>query len=596
MTDNEVFMFYKNADGTTNSSCVNTLNKTPVIIPDTGVKKCSLLCAVEFTYPSTGWTIQFNPTPSMSHFQFDVQNSSTAPHLKYNGESYLLRKIELYAKSLHQTMETGKPTSYDAEMCLWHQSINDRKWAVVSVFLTQSGSYSVSQEFFREFLYPLPNDLSNVGNDLKITLSESWSPYQGLPYKKSFYIYSGSSPYAPCVLTTPKGDQMSEMVWIIFDNKVSIDGNGEYKKLLNCCKTFIGNDGSKYPKYQIEARPIYYNDGSFVPGNMDSTNKVYVKCMKKPMKNSQLALKQNNILDNTSETDRYNHYGIYATSYSKEDYNESSSVLLIAIFCVMIVLIYASRNQIIYFIFMSIVFVILFFYTYVGSPKSMTIKYTSIIVMFVYGIIFTKLRQFIMNNHFTQLTIGYQILYILIILLAIGIPLNIFFLGVGLLFGNNLDTYGKSMTDPMSPFQTILSVSKVFYIEKAFAEYEPKSSSDTTDLNVVATDIYISEKALIRVTVLSNSSVYGTPTVSLNKYINETEVRERLAYEYDVEMRKGDNTPRASWLVAVNKTIKDHDLFDGDERKYFETYRESTYDPKKYGLYDFMGVYQQLSL
>jgi carbonic anhydrase len=594
--NNQEFMFYKNADGSVDSSCQNTLLKTPVVIPSDGVKKCSLLCAVEFTYPSTGWSLQFNSTPRLSHFQFDVNNTSNAPHLKYNGDSYLLRKIEFYATSLHQTMETGTETSYDAEMCLWHQSVNTRKWAVVSVFLNQSGSYSVSQEFFREMLYPLPNDLTNVGKDLQITLSESWSPYQGLPYKKSFYIYSGTSPYAPCVLSAANKDPISEMVWIVFDNKVSIDGNGEYKKLVNICKTFIGNDGGQYPKANIGARPIYYNDGSFVPGNMDSTNKVYVKCMKKPTKNSQLALKQNNILDNTTETDQYNHYGIYATSYSNGDYSDSSPILLIAIFCVAIILIYVSHTPMIYLVTMIIVFVTMFFYTFVGSPQCMSIKYSSVIMMYVFGMILSKLRQFLLKNTFGELSTGYQIWYIVCIFFALMMCFNIVGLGFGLLFANNLDTYGGLSAEVTTPFHSIFSVSKVFYEEKSFTEFEPKSNSDSTDLSLFATDIRIAEKALICVTILSNSVTFGTTNVSLNNYINQANVRERLAHEYNIEMKKGDNTPRGCWSVAVNKTIKDSHLFDEEERKYFETYRESSYDPKKYGLYDFMGVYQQLSL
>jgi len=603
-TENTPPFYYKKSDGTVDTGCTTSLIQTPIVIPSTGVKRCSLLCAVEFTYPSTGWSIKFENVTSLNHYQFQVTNTSNAPHLKYNGGSYKLRKIELYAKSLHRTMENNNtPTQYDAELCMWHQSNNGLKWVVVSVFLNQSQSYSVSQEFFREFLYPIPTDLTNSGANVDITLSESWSPYQALPYKKSFYIYSGSAPYSPCNVPVSATDSrtMSELAWIVFDNTISIDGRGEYIKLLNWAKNFTGNDGSKFDTHELGTRPIYYNDGSFVPGNMDSTNKVYVKCMKKADKNSQLALKQSDILDNTVDGDPYNHYGMYATTYKKEDYSDSSSILLLIIFCLFLILIVTSRMSFIYFVTMVVIFLILFFYTFLGSPRSMALKYSAILGMYVSGVIVSICREFVASRDFNELSTGGQFKYAFAIIIGVLLFFHILFLAITVLFANNYDTNemnGLSNAVRMSsPLSTILTITKTFYKVKTFSEFDANAPDVEMEASLFASETFIAEKSLINVMILSHSFLFGSTSVSLNAYINNNDVRQLLAYEYDKEMKNGNNTPRGCWLVAVNRVIKDEELFDQDEREYLRNYQDAkNYDPKKYGNNDFMGVYNKLSM
>ena len=79
---------------------------------------------------------------------------------------------------------------------------------------------------------------STYGNSCQsLTVSTNWSPYQGLPYEKSLYIYGGMFPYAPGLY-----DDADTVTWVVMKNPVPMH-TAEYERLPALIKPAAANWG-----------------------------------------------------------------------------------------------------------------------------------------------------------------------------------------------------------------------------------------------------------------------------------------------------------------------------------------------------------------
>ena len=213
-------------------------NQKPIKIPRHNLTKCSLLCTLEFVYPSAPWSISVVTNKGKS-IQWKVHNETiesgggqspdlTRTDLKYNGENYQLDAIEFFLPSIHRmncvndsasTAAASESSSascnerYDIEMVLKHKAhswtASREKWLNVSVFVTPMYTYSISQDFFEQILPKSLNRdvlrgekaVSQGEGDFPLSMHDKWSPYQGIPHMKSFYIYKGDFQYTPVSYT-----------------------------------------------------------------------------------------------------------------------------------------------------------------------------------------------------------------------------------------------------------------------------------------------------------------------------------------------------------------------------------------------------------
>ena len=256
---------------------------------------------------------------------------------------------------------------YDLEVVLYHStgaptpSANQipRQWLAVSVFAVSRSSFSLSQSFFYDLIgtiFPMLNKtcgtttpLENIDHTLKgitwdvpvtgggktpsasatpvtsykeaaelgspaipITTRSYWSPYQLLPAQKSFYVYEGEFPYAPCFYTSVKSTPPPVVTWVVLDHPTTINLS-DYNNL----QTIINygaylNTGTLYTPLPLSSEAataalyIAYNNGKLVDGNSEN-DKFYVKCMKKspvvagPKASGIIIENQQDALDQTAE-------------------------------------------------------------------------------------------------------------------------------------------------------------------------------------------------------------------------------------------------------------------------------------------------------
>lgn len=252
--------------------------------------------------------------------------------IQYNNSAYELQFMEFFVSSLHAyTADTDAQASerYDAELVMYHRSGDKSKWVNVSVFLNPRYTYSISQGFFSALIDPLCSgsddmsgckSLSGVKSYLRtlsqsslipdagtpcpvnessggsmpsdasrcvpIATSDKWNPYMALPHKKAFYIYRGGFPCAESVPNMYPADG-KDVRWVLMANTVPIHYN-DYEHLRKIIKPQKGSDkveyrlnkGILYPLHEIGTRPIYYNNGDYVQGNMER-DQFFVRCTKK---------------------------------------------------------------------------------------------------------------------------------------------------------------------------------------------------------------------------------------------------------------------------------------------------------------------------
>lgn len=144
------------------------------MVPDQA-SPCNLLCSLQFIYPNTAWTLDMLEltTDEKKRFCFEVRTDHEEKRIadiKYNGNTYFLKRIEIYMKSLHRAVSSGCDSEdivdceeqYDAEICFYHRSDNKKKWVVTSVWLTPMHTYSLSQDFFQKLLPRDPEKIEGL--------------------------------------------------------------------------------------------------------------------------------------------------------------------------------------------------------------------------------------------------------------------------------------------------------------------------------------------------------------------------------------------------------------------------------------------------
>lgn len=600
---------------TDDTTCKNTPFLSPIIIPNSGINKCNLLCSVEFNYQPTGWKVKLQTTPDASRMTFVmVREDLGLADVKYNGDLYILRQIEFFTPSLHHTMENNKETSYDCEMCLYHQSVDGQKWLNVSLFLLPMWTYNISQDFFQQLISPIPINILNEKVEVEITLSSGWNPLLALPYQKSFFIYMGSFPYSPCFQI---GQQ--EIVWMVFDHKVPIHIN-EYELLrklthvnpndglsISNARYFIGNNGNYYAQKPLMSRPIYYNDGEMVAGNV-SGGKVVVKCKKKPKPDPAgcLALNQNDMNKAQQSQPTVNEYGSQFSTYKNSD-DTASTLIVYILFVFLLIGAMVFANGKAFFMMMCFFFMITLLYALVGSPASLFYKVMMFGLLYMFGSLnkwgYGKLQiakgqtptgmeeMSTVRKVFEKLKIPF---YYLII--GLSIICIITFGGLLVTSGNKKMPFQIDSGNGMSNFLWgIFSTNVVFY------KIGKTSVIDSYGDRVSVDEVSISQKGITTVNVLGYTAQYGNGDMILNNYIKlKPEILGPLAIEFQKYMFTRDYTPKQSWQNAVTNIITNvnnpnNPYFTPDQTTALSTWYQASYNPQtSFGYYDFISIYRLL--
>jgi hypothetical protein len=305
---------------------------SPIRIPTTDLRKCSLLCSIEFIYPDTQWNMTAVEVRSkdtsqklLRYYVRDPDESTPRADVRYNSNTYSLQFLEFFVPSAHEYIATNATEGehYDMEVILYHRDVSKQKWLNVSVFVTPMYTYNISQGFFSTLLEPLKADVlsksttflpgvtyataptntaqctsssnnqpKQTGKCILISADDRWNPYMALPLKKSFYIYRGNFPCDTSVANVYPTDA-TEVTCVLMANTVAMHYNDyEHIKRVYAPKKKRGkprkegytlNKGSVYSPKNVAGRPVYYNDGTYVQGNMDR-DRFFVKCTKKEQK------------------------------------------------------------------------------------------------------------------------------------------------------------------------------------------------------------------------------------------------------------------------------------------------------------------------
>ena len=288
---------------------------------------------------------KFNvPPPDTSAESPTPTTSASSPSVA--GNDYHL-EVVLYHS-------TGAPTPSATTASTTSNPI-PKQWLAVSVFAVSRSSFSLSQSFFYDLIatvYPVLNKtcdapFENIEHTLTditwkvpvtgggktpsatpvasskdagvngspaipITPRSYWSPYQLLPAQKSFYVYEGEFPYAPCFYTSVKSTPPPVVTWVVLDHPTTINLS-DYNNLQAIINygAYL-NTGSLYTALPLTSEGataalyIAYNNGKLVDGNSEN-DKFYVKCMKKspvvagPKASGIIIENQQDALDQTAE-------------------------------------------------------------------------------------------------------------------------------------------------------------------------------------------------------------------------------------------------------------------------------------------------------
>ena len=243
-------------------------NLTVKYKPDAGKHTSVLACTIEsYVYDRT----------------FDQKQNTTPYYLiKYDSTSTYVKASQV------------KPIDYTAQ-CPWsaHQPNSDNK--PFESYYTMGTSIGpttpVQTSSLDQTCQPGLPSASTYGNSCQaLTVSTNWTPYQGLPYEKSLYIYGGMFPYAPGLY-----DESDTVTWVVMKNPVPMH-TAEYERLLALIKPpsvklgsrlsaeiagqgFLMNMGDRYQPADRAGRNVYYNDGGLIQ-NDDDQEKFYIKCAK----------------------------------------------------------------------------------------------------------------------------------------------------------------------------------------------------------------------------------------------------------------------------------------------------------------------------
>jgi len=162
-----------------NVNCKNTIFQSPILIPRNNIEKCNLMCKAEFLYPTVSRDISVRVKKMekgnllfFNIYSRELQKKNLAD-LIYNGQKYILYKIEFYSKGLHRKQNTDCDNNDmsdacilqdDLEMVFYHKSFSSENEIVaVAVPLYQMFTFSLSQDFFSRLLN-ITNDIENKKN------------------------------------------------------------------------------------------------------------------------------------------------------------------------------------------------------------------------------------------------------------------------------------------------------------------------------------------------------------------------------------------------------------------------------------------------
>lgn len=597
-----------------------TLYLSPITVPSSGIINCNLLCSVEFNYSPTDWKVTFKNDSELNRFYYEVSKKANTYDLKYNGDVYNLYEIEFYSKSIHKIKQKdGTDQSYDCEMCMYHKSQDNTKIVVLSVFLQQQWIYNISQVFFQQLIEPIfSGTLVDEQKSVDVSVDSNWSPYQGIPLKKSFYIYKGSSPH-PTKQCKVNGTVV-ETTWILFETVVPILST-DYKHLIDSIfgsekkQKHIGNNGTDYFKSQtVGTRPVYYNNGENVVGNMDG-GKVYVKCTR-----------LNRNVDGTSK-DSSDEYGSESSNNGSGEGNSGGNNIKSKIKKFIYGPLSSSFKSpgvdALSIMLFSFIYVIICSILFFRIPKEgLGILGMSFLLVFpVFGMgltVLSKLASFIFMVLFSYF-LGRGVDYISSLSggvggnikkgVAIGFCVLFAIISLSLLL-NLIITFDYS--NPMSLksysfggfFNNIFTVQRNFYY--LGQKYE---TVDNDGYFIYINEVYIMPNTVTATITLGIRTEYGGENgILLGSYINmkskENRFIRQLALYYDKQMKNSDKdvTPRYAWTQAVKDASQTYSFNDAQKliiQKFVDnplTYDHLSEESKTNGLSElnFRGVYNRL--
>lgn len=215
--------------------------QTPINIDTSDLTECKLLCQVEHKIK-----------PAKCRINYDVNNRITLEYpygsfIKFNNFYYNLQKISVHVPSLH-TIDNER---FDMEVFMIYNSdqsesntSNDNGIIVSRLFNRMGLEYGEGHDFINGFINRIPRN--PIDYYKKVEVSPTWTADLLIPKDKtSFYLYSGSLPYPPCI----------EKYSVIVYEKVENISDNNYELLKQ-------NVGENFrPIQNRNARKIFYNSG-----------------------------------------------------------------------------------------------------------------------------------------------------------------------------------------------------------------------------------------------------------------------------------------------------------------------------------------------
>lgn len=218
--------------------------QSPINIKSKNSRQCEANCSVTFYYRSSICSIQNNGGNLV--LEYDAGS-----YINYNSLVYELDKISFSLPASNSI----DGSNYDAEMFIWHRSVDIGKVLVVSIFIEINEASSLSKSFFDLLSNPLPK---KSGQENVYNTPSSWNVFHALPENKAFFLYSGSLPHSPCTENT---------TWLVMDSPVNMS-----RSVYTNIKSIIGRNARQLQR--LNGRTIYYNPNSNPKNNRNYGSKI----------------------------------------------------------------------------------------------------------------------------------------------------------------------------------------------------------------------------------------------------------------------------------------------------------------------------------
>lgn len=244
------------------------MQSVPVELHKERANPCSLLCRLQFDYAHgkhvlaprplirvqdglstlNGVEIDFSPEQKLGKRHEDVSMGK---------DRFTLKSMRFNIPAKYTFRDAFQVRTHALEFQMTHDHVNQgaRTQLVVTIPLLPTETFSVSQDFFSEFVPLLPsNMIDDVIKDApRIVVSGKWSPSAVLPAKAAFYTYTQT-------------DKSVTTIHVIFRDRVRIHVD-EFTRLQEILgESDLDRESSSSDTSVPLNAQLFYNDGVNAPG------------------------------------------------------------------------------------------------------------------------------------------------------------------------------------------------------------------------------------------------------------------------------------------------------------------------------------------